>query len=502
MSTLIDLINIKDLQFLLYVTTLLYIVGMTLIILLDNKPAQSTLAWLLTVYFLPFIGLFIYLFAGIDWKKRKIVHQRPEEMFRSQLKPIIQQQKRFKDQLSTESDYAINKSIQLLLKTSHAILTLHNRCQLFHHGEAFFEQLKQDLQAAQSFIHMEFFIWKSDKLGKEIRDILVAKAREGVEVRLIFDGVGCFWTMSRAYKRSLREAGIEYQIFLDPLKFFTSGFANYLNHRKIVIIDGQTSFVCGMNMASEYITGGHYFHYTRDTGVRFEGEISQQLQTVFATDWFNSCREWLDDERFFPKPVRVSNSESVAVQLACSGPDSDWYAIHKLLFSLIVNARHEIYIQSPYFIPDESIAAALETAALSGTKVHLMMTGPPNKASLWVLGSYSERAPSWAAETYFERMLRAGCRIFRYDRGYLHCKTLSVDGIMASVGTCNLDVRSFELDYEINAMLYDSQMAAEIKAQFHKDMADCREITLKDLKTTSVLYQLRNSILRVFSPLL
>jgi len=502
MFDLFALIEIKDLQFLLYITTLLYIVGMTLIILLDNKPAQSTLAWLLTVYFLPFVGLFIYLFAGIDWKKRKILHQRPEEIFRAQLKTVIQQQKRFKQELKTVADYDINKAIQLLLHTNHSILTLNNHCELFHHGTAFFEQLKADLLAAQSFIHMEFFIWKSDKLGLEIRDILVEKAKAGVEVRLIFDGVGCFWTMTRAYKRSLRKAGIEYQIFLDPLKFFTSGFANYLNHRKIVIIDGQTSFICGMNMASEYITGGHYFHYTRDTGIRFKGEISQQLQTVFATDWFNSCREWLDHERFFPQPVMPADVSSVPVQLACSGPDSDWYTIHKLLFSLIMNAKQEIYIQSPYFIPDESIATALETAALSGIQVNIMMTGPPNKASLWVLGAYSERAPYWAAETYFERMLKAGCRVFRYERGFLHCKTLAVDGIMASVGTCNLDVRSFELDYEINAMLYDSQMAHQIKQQFQADLADCKEISLKDLKTTSWVYKLRNSILRVFSPLL
>lgn len=495
-------LEIKDLQFILYFTTLLYILGMTLIILLDNKPAQSTVAWLLTVYFFPFIGLFIYLFAGIDWKKRKILHQRPEESFRTQLKSVIYQQKRFQRELESAEDYDIHKSIQLLLGANHSILTLNNQCQLYHHGQEFFEQLKLDLQNAQDFIHMEFFIWKSDQLGREIRDILVQKAREGVQVRLIFDGVGCFWTMTRAYKRSLRAAGIEYQIFLDPLKFFTSGFANYLNHRKIVIIDGITSFVCGMNMASEYITGGAYFHYTRDTGIRFEGEVSQQLQTVFSTDWYNSSREWLDDPRYFP-PIPVARDRNfVPVQLACSGPDSDWYSIKKLLFRLIVNARHEIYIQSPYFIPDESIANALETAALSGTQVNIMMTGPPNKVSLWHLGSYSERAPYWAAETYVERLLKAGCRIFRYDRGYLHCKTLSVDGIMASVGTCNMDVRSFELDYEINAMLYDSSLATEIKQQFQRDLKYCKEFNLPELKTTSWVYKLRNSVLRVFSPLL
>lgn len=495
-------IEIRNLQTALYITTMLYILGMTLIILLDNKPAQSTVAWLLTVYFLPFIGLFVYLFAGIDWKKSKILHQRPEERFREQLKDVVQHQLQFKHELKTIADFDINKSVQLLFNSNHSLLTLHNTVQLLHHGQSFFDQLKADLRQASDSIHMEFFIWKSDRLGSEIRDILVERARAGVEVRLIFDGVGCFWTMTRAYKRSLRAAGVDFQIFLDPLKFFTSGFANYLNHRKLVIIDGQIGFIGGMNMAQEYISGGSYFHYTRDTGFRCTGEIVQQLQTVFATDWFNSCRRWLSDKRYFPEPQLPSPRPRLPMQLACSGPDSDWYSIRHLIFNLIMNAKREVYIQSPYFIPDESVAAALETAALSGIEVHIMMSGPPNKASLWHLGTYSERVPGWAAETYFERLLKAGCQIYRYDRGYLHCKTLSVDEVMGSVGTCNIDVRSFELDYEINAMLYDETLAKELKAQFQLDLQHCTHITLAQLNTTSWIYRLRNSFWRVFSPLL
>ncbi len=495
-------IEVRDLQTTLYISTMLYIVGMTLIILLDNKPAQSTLAWLLTVYFLPFIGLFIYLFAGIDWKKSKILHQRPEERFREQLKDVLDKQKTFKHELKSIAEHDINKSVQLLLNSNHSLLTLHNQVEIFHHGETFFEQVKADLQAAQSSIHMEFFIWKSDKLGKAMRDILVERAKAGIEVRLIFDGVGCFMTMTRAYKQSLRKAGVDFQIFLDPLKFFTSGFANYLNHRKLIIIDGQISYIGGMNMAQEYISGGAYFKYARDSGLRMQGEISQQLQSVFATDWYNSCRRWLNDEKYFPEPILPDPKPRLPVQIACSGPDSDWYSIRQLIFSLIMNAKTEVYVQSPYFIPDESITAALITAALSGIKIHIMMSGPPNNVSLWNLGSYTERIPGWAAQTYFERFLKAGCRIYRYDRGFLHCKTLSVDEVMATVGTCNLDVRSFELDYEINAMLYDQKLACEVKQQFLIDMVDCTEVTLGSLNTTSWFYRLRNSVLRVFSPLL
>lgn len=498
--------DIKQLQLLLYITTILYFLGMTLLILLDNKPAQSTIAWLFTAYFLPFIGFFIYIVAGLDFKRRKILHQRPEETFSRQLKSVLEQQKEILSNLIIDREHDVRKTIQLLLNSNHSILTLNNHCELFHHGSDFFDNLKEDLKQAKSFIHMEFFIWKSDTLGCEIRDILVEKARQGVEVRLIFDGVGCFWAMSRKYKRSLRKAGINYQIFLDPLKFFTSGFANYLNHRKIVIIDGHIGYLGGMNMADEYITGGKFFKYTRDSGMRFEGEISQQLQTVFATDWYNSCKEWLAHEKYFPdlsKPLSQNETmDKVPIQLACSGPDSDWYIIRQLYFCLIINANNEVYIQSPYFIPDEGIATALETAALAGVKVHIMMTGLPNNAPLWVPGTYTERIPYWAAESYFARMLRAGCKIYRYDRGYLHCKTITVDEQMTSVGTCNMDVRSFELDYEVNAMIYDPGYAKAVKEQFYKDLEYCKEITLEDVKTKSIIFRLRNSILRIFSPLL
>lgn len=492
--------ELTDSQLFLSSIYLLYIVGMTGVILLDNKPPQSTLAWLLTLYFLPFIGLLIYIFAGINWKKHKILQQRPEERFRVQLNDTILQQRQFLSQIefqeqekATARNVDIRKSIQLLLNSNHSTLTLHNRYQLFHGGEAFFSALKQDILAAEQFIHMEFFIWKSDRLGWEFADVLCAKAQAGVEVRLLFDGVGCFGRMSHGYKRKLREAGVEFKIFLDPLNVFISGLANYLNHRKIVIVDGRISYIGGMNMGEEYITGGKKFPTWRDTGLRIEGEMTSQLQTVFATDWFNSSQVWLSEKKYFP-PIDAKNlgtQLSVPMQLACSGPDSDWFSIKQLFFNLIINADHEVYIQSPYFIPDDGIATAMETAALSGVKVHLMMTGIPDK-----------RIPYWAAETYFERILKAGGRIYRYQRGFLHCKTISVDQSIASVGTCNMDVRSFELDYEVNAVVYDPTFAREIKTQFYQDLEFCQEITLADIEKHSLWHKLRNALLRVLSPLL
>jgi len=393
---------------------------------------------------------------------------------------------------ATARNVDIRKSIQLLLNSNHSTLTLHNRYQLFHEGGPFFESLKADICAASQFIHMEFFIWKSDALGWEFAELLCEKALAGVEVRLLFDGVGSFGRISRAYKRKLTAAGVEFKIFLDPLNVFISGLANYLNHRKIVILDGKVSYIGGMNMGEEYITGGKMFPAWRDTGLRIDGEMTHQLQTVFATDWFNSSQIWLSDKKYFPQTEDSHEDlHRVPMQLACSGPDSDWFSIKQLLFNLIINADHEVYIQSPYFIPDDGMATAMETAALSGVQLHLMMTGLPDK-----------RIPYWAAETYFERILKAGGRIYRYQRGFLHCKTISVDQSIASVGTCNMDVRSFELDYEVNAVVYDANFARAIKSQFQQDLEFCQEITLADVEKNSLWHKLRNSLLRVLSPLL
>lgn len=483
---------------LITVLYVLYVLGMVLILLLDEKPPQSTAAWILSVIFLPFLGLLLYLFAGVNWKRHKILQQRPEEKFRQQLQDVLKRQYDFladpESPLShtpTEYKSDVQKTVRLLLNSNHTPVTLHNHFDIFDAGKDFFDALKTDLQAAQKHIHMEFFIWKSDALGWEIGELLAQKAQAGVEVRLLFDGVGCFWKMSRRYKRFLKQSGIEFRIFLDPLNPVISNYANYLNHRKIVVIDGHLAYMGGMNLAEEYITGGKRFDSWRDTGLRFEGEVAQQLQTIFATDWFNSSGKWLSDSRYFPELPLLPDKDRSPIQIACSGPDSEWFSIKQLLFNLIINADQEVYLQSPYFIPDEGIATAMETAALSGVQVHLMLTGIPDK-----------KIPYWVAESYFANILKAGCRIYRYQKGFLHCKTLSVDGHIASVGTCNLDLRSFELDYEVNAVIYDRHLAQTLKEHFERDQIHCQEITLQEVQNMGLLRQLRNNALRMLSPLL
>ena len=318
-----------------------------------------------------------------------------------------------------------------------------------------------------------------------------------MEIRLIFDGVGSFFRVSRTYKRRLHQAGIEYRTFLDPKNFLFGRLINYRNHRKITVIDGRIGYTGGMNIGEEYISGGARFSGWRDTHLRLEGGVVRLLQEVFLLEWHNSGAGLLRDARFFPALSAERSGEHkpgeprLPVQVVCSGPDSAWDSLKLLFFTLISNANEEVLIQSPYFIPDESIQSAMETAALSGVRVRFMMTGVPDK-----------RIAFWAAHTYFERMLKAGVEILLYESGFFHPKMIAVDRRIATVGTANLDIRSFQLNYELNVVIYDRDTARRLQRQFDKDAGRCRRIGFNDISGQRALIRLRNSVSRMFAPLL
>lgn len=462
-----------------------YIVGMNLLILFDEKPAQSTMAWLLTVNLLPFLGLPIYLLAGVNWRRFGIVHQRPEEILQRYLhgtgpEPLL-------DAHIPEA----RKAVRMLHKSNGSRLTVSNRVEFYYDGASLFKDLKADLWAAKDFIHIEFFIWRSDALGEDLAEILKAKAREGVKVRILVDRIGSFGRISYRYRRELKQAGVEFHYFMS-INPATALLSNYLNHRKIVVIDRTISYTGGMNVGMEYIDGGSCFPAWRDTHLRLVGEASSQLQAIFVTDWYNTTRKWLDTEKdYFQDWDTQLDAGDLAVQIACSGPDSDWATIKNLYFNLITNAQDRILIQSPYFIPDEMMLSALTLAALSGVEVHLMMTGLPDK-----------RIPFWAAYTYIETLLQAGGYVYHYNAGFLHSKVMICDDNLASVGSCNLDIRAFELDYEVNAMFYSAEVVRALTAQFEQDLLGCRRLTLEELQQQGKLIHLRNKVLRLLSPLL
>jgi cardiolipin synthase len=415
----------------------------------------------------------------------------PEKSFENLLGPILQQQRDFLKNDWERIDNDMAKSISLSLSAGNSIITLNNRLETYHQGEPLFEKLIADLEAAVDSIHMEIYIYRSDALGHRIREILIRKAEQGIKVRLLFDGVGCFNKMSRRFKRELKESPVETRYFLDPMNVLSGRLLNYRNHRKVTVIDGKIGYTGGMNIGVEYVSGGNRFDSWRDSHIRLEGESVQLLQAVFLTDWFNSGGGMDQDPRFFPEKGRRSGNRQLPTQIVCSGPDSDWNSLRMLYANLIHNANERIYIQSPYFVPEATVMNALLTAALSGIEVHVMMTGVPDK-----------RIPFWVAHTYFEDLIRAGVRIYLYQAGFFHAKTLVADDSIATIGSCNLDVRSFHLDYELNAVFYDREVARDLIETFETDLTECIRIDEKYIRKLHLPSLLRNSFFRIIAPLL
>ena len=467
-----------------------FVVVLTVRILLDNKAPEVSIAWLLAIYFLPYVGAIMYLMGGVNWKRRKLMKMLPEKTFQNLLGPVLNQQLNFLQQDWENIDNDVAKSITLALEAGNAIITLNNQAWPYYGGVPFFQDLIRDLENAVDSIHMETYIYRSDEMGHQIRDILMRKAEQGVKVRLLFDGVGCFNKMSREFKRSLRDSPIEVRYFLDPMNVLSGRLLNYCNHRKVVVIDGKTGYTGGMNIATEYATGGDRFASWRDTHIRMDGDSVQLLQAVFLSDWYNSGGGMLDDPRFFPDRG-TRRSIQLPTQIVCSGPDSDWHSLKMMYANLIHNANDRIRIQSPYFVPEATLMNALTTAALSGVEVNIMMTGVPDK-----------RIPFWVAHTFFGDLLAAGVNIFLYQAGFFHAKTLVVDGSIATIGSCNLDVRSLHLNYELNAFFYDTDMAGELERKFEEDRHECITVNSDYISATRLPSRLRNSIFKMIAPLL
>ncbi len=427
--------------------------------------------------------------GGINWKKYKIVKQRPEITFQKELGSILKKQKVFMGELSSTIDNDIAKTMILSLQSSNSIITLNNTTEIFFTGELFFQSFLEDLDNAKQSIHIEYFIFRDDKIGNRIAVILKRKALEGLPVRILFDGVGCFNKMSKKFKRDLTKAGIDTKYFLDPANVFSGRLLNYCNHRKIAVIDGKIAYTGGMNIGDEYIDGGRQFESWRDTHIKLEGESVHMLQSVFLSDWYNSGGEKIEGDTYFPSVI--DKEDNLPMQIVVSGPDSDWYSLEKLFFNMIMNSNRVVYVQTPYFIPSHSMLNALETTALCGVEVNLMITGNPDK-----------KIPFWVAGTYFDSLIEAGVNIYLYKKGFLHSKVLIVDDTVSTVGSCNMDIRSFHLNYEVNAVYYNKEINIKLIKQFKEDLLYCIKIDKSSRSKLSVVKRLRNSIFRIFSPVL
>lgn len=459
------------------------ILGTTLKILLENRQPEKTLAWLLVLTFLPVAGVIIYYFFGQNLRRQRLISRR--SMSQLMIKSMTGDEP---DTLwHIPEEY---KSLaHLFQQVNHAVPYSRYQTQIYTHGYDFFASLITSLGRARHHIHIITYIIEDDPLGRLITDILIDKARSGVEVRLIYDDVGC-WQVPSAFFDRMHEGGIEVRPFM-PVRFpRLTGKINYRNHRKIIVIDGSTGFIGGMNIAMRYLRGTYGIHW-RDTHLRITGSPVHGLQRAFLTDWYFVDRTLISDPRYYPDIPATGTPEHVA-QVVTASPASPMPEIMHGLERIILQARRYIYIETPYFLPTETILFALQTAALSGVDVRIMLP--------WRADS---RLTEWSSKSYMRHLWEAGITVCFYMRGFNHSKMIVSDDRICSCGSTNMDFRSFENNFEANIFFYDPPLARQMKTIFEQDQRDCRIVRDPAVyRRLPLSIRLRDSLVRLLAPLL
>lgn len=473
----------------LSVVYLIAVFAICLMIVFENRNPLKTLSWLLVILFVPVVGIIVYFFFGKNYRKQKI-YTRKSMADSARLNDHADRQVRLLSSvLAGESDAIRSKGnlIHLMLRNNRSLLTLDNKIDLLVNGSQTFPAMLDAVASATSFIHLEFYRIEPDTIGMEFSELMIRKAGEGVKVRVIYDDVGS-WNIRKPYINMMRDAGVQIYPFL-PVRFPSfSSKINYRNHRKILVVDGKVGFVGGLNIADKYLHGLPHLGPWVDTHLRVEGEAVAALDRVFLADWDFVSGEELPPDGSLEHVVRTGNR--CLVQVASSGPDTDWATIMQVYFSAIATAQSSIYLTSPYFSPEESLLTALKTAALSGVDVRMIF--PENSDSI---------IANWNTRSYITELLEAGVRIFLYRNGFIHSKYLLVDSIFSSVGSPNVDVRSFDLDFEVTALIYDEDFALRLGVLFAEDLKNCTEVNMEEWEKRNRRERYKESLARIFGPL-
>lgn len=450
------------------------------IVLLDNRNPVKTMAWILVLVFLPVVGLAFYFFFGRNTRKERLISKKG--FSRLSKRPMAE----YQAQEALGDFTGRNQLIPFFHRVSNALPFEGNDVQVFTDGYSMYQELFRRIAKAKHHIHLEFYIFENDAVGRLLRDLLIDKAREGVSVRLLYDDVGCWDVNSMFYDEMLCE-GIEVRSFL-KVRFpqFTSK-VNYRNHRKLAIIDGKVGFIGGMNIALRYLKGVPWGVW-RDTHICLKGKAVYGIQTAFLTDWFAVDRTLLTSAQYFPKMDSVGTS---VAQIVTSDPVGEWHDIMLGLVKAISCAQRYIYVETPYFLPTEQVMAAFQTAALSGVDVRLMI---PKKADAFITHK--------GTMSYLDELMKSGVKVYLYRAGFLHSKLWVADDEWASVGSTNLDFRSFEHNFEANAFFYDEKTVCTLKEIFLEDMKKCMTLSQKIWDKRSFKNKIIESAVRLLAPLL
>jgi len=456
------------------------IIGTIIIIVLDNRNPVHTIAWILILLFLPFVGLILYFFFGRNVRRERIINKK------SYNKLLRKPTSEYMAQEPTVNVPEYSRLIDFFRQTEQAFPLGGNRCETYTDGYSMLQGLIRELMKAKHHIHLEYYIFEDDAVGRLIRDVLIDRAKAGVEIRIIYDDVGC-WRVPYDFFEKMLESGIEVKSFLKVrFPLFTSR-VNYRNHRKIVVIDGRVGFIGGMNLALRYLKGVANGIW-RDTHIMIEGKAVHGLQTIFLLDWYFVDRTLITSEKYFSSSDICGSS---IIQIVSSSPIGPWREIMLGLTQAILSAKRYFFIQTPYFLPTDTILSALQTAALAGVDVRLML---PAKNDSWL--------SQLACSSYLKFLLEAGVKILFYNKGFLHSKLMVSDDLFSTVGSTNVDFRSFEHNFEINAFIYDRNMALKMREIFLTDQHNCNQVVLSIWEKRKWYYKVAESITRLLSPLL
>ena len=460
-------------------------------LLLYGIRPTKTLGWLLAIFTIPVGGMLFYYVLGRNRRKNKFYRLKKTEEITAYLKTV----KDYYDDIDDDEDLTIPapikshiKLVKLIAKNSNFLPSQGNELTVLKDGPVTFEAIFEAMESAKKFIHIQYYIFEEGELADRFLSILQKKRKEGVEVRFLYDGLGSN-TLSKTYINHLKKLGIEVYGFL-PIRFKRLlSSINYRNHRKIVVVDGLTAFTGGINVSDKYLNGDPVLGTWHDMHLRLRGPVVSSLQAVFAMDWnFASGKDDILTLGYFSAIPEIGKS---IVQTVSSGPDSDFPSVHQLYFSLINSAKKYVYIVNPYIIPGESLMEALQVAALGGVDVRILLSS--NSDSFLV---------KWSVQSYFENFLEAGIKIYLYPDGFLHSKVMFSDDQLTTIGTANLDVRSFEQNYEVNILAYDKELTEQLKHDFLKDCKISQQMDYHEFKKRPKLDRLKEGFAKVFSPVL
>ena len=467
-----------------YFIIILINIVFTIIIISENRNPVKTIAWISVLTLLPIGGFIFYLFFGRDQRSQRMISRKSKRKLERLVNDSIS--------ISKEDVNSFNESTKQLLflgnKLTRALVTLNNKIEIFTCGKDKYYNLLNDIKNAKSFIHIQYYIIENDKIGNELKALLMRKAKEGVEVRVLYDDVGCWSWNERNFFEEMISVGIEAKPFFKVTFPQLANKLNYRNHRKIVIIDGYIGYIGGMNVADRYINGNRLGVW-RDTHIKITGEAVRELQSIFMVDWNFTTKELLNEANYFPKERYEKGG--AAIQLLTSGPLDENKSIYLMFTKIISNAKNRVYIQTPYFLPNSAITNTLKVAALSGIDVRIMLPGHSDSKLL-----------QYASNSYIQEMLKANIKIFFYQKGFMHAKTLLVDDEITSIGSTNFDIRSFEQNFEINAFIYDKEFNKRYSDVFMRDIKDCKRISLKSWNQRGFFHKTVESLARLFSPVL